>query len=513
LLNNVHINSQMLDFNDISEKSSDYRPRVIMTRTRYAVTLAPRLAKKPAVLRLWLLNARWAQVALLLLILFMPNFIPSAVDAQLEKLYPPITTKKWYGLVRSTATNPRLESRQKLARVVLWAGSGFIVLYLLLLHIPRAIDHATALARERESKADSLAESRLSESILLYHSALSLTTDSTYEDALGSKLKILDKQLYETNLGRDGETPMPTTVEGQGKPTMLQAEPSQKGSRPPGSTRSTDALSGGVSPERRYVIRDELGRGAMGIVYRGYDRVLERDVALKQLSGYFSGDPQLVVRFKQEAKVLARLSHPHIVQVYDYVEDGDQSWIAMEFVEGEDLDASLGKSGLLPLDTALTLSIQLAEALAYAHERGVIHRDFKPANVLLTQQALPKIADFGIAKLVQSSLHTQAGSVLGSPAYMSPEQALGKGSDARSDIYALGGTLYTMLCGRLPFEGDVESVIAQKLTGKPLPFHKNNGPMPEELKRLVSRMLAKEPDNRPASMDAVADSLKTILDV
>jgi serine/threonine-protein kinase len=96
---------------------------------------------------------------------------------------------------------------------------------------------------------------------------------------------------------------------------------------------------------------------------------------------------------------------------------------------------------------------------------------------------------------------------------MSPEQALGKGSDARSDIYALGGTLYTMLCGRLPFEGDVESVIAQKLTGKPLPFHKNNGPMPEELKRLVSRMLAKEPDNRPASMDAVADSLKTILDV
>ena len=486
-------------------------PQAIMTRTRYAVTLAPRLARKPAVLRRWLLSARWAQIALLLVILFMPSFIHLAVDPQLEKLYPPITKKKMYGLISSTTTNPLLESSQKLARVALWGGAGCIVLYLLLLHTPRAIDHATALAQELESKADSLAESRLSESILLYHSAISLTIDPTHEDALGCKLKILDKQRSETNLDKDGETPKPRAALGKEKTTILLAEPSQKGSRPVGSTRFTDVLSDGLGPEKRYVIRDEVGRGAMGIVYRAYDRVLERDVALKQLSAFLSGDPQTVVRFKQEAKALARFSHPNIVQVYDYLEDGDQSWIAMEFVDGEDLDARLRKSGLLPADMALTLGIQLAEALAYAHERGVVHRDFKPANVVLTQQALPKITDFGIAKLVQSSLHTQAGSVLGSPAYMSPEQALGKGSDARSDIYALGVTLYYMLCGRLPFEGDAESVIAQKLTGKPSPLIENNGSMSEELAPLISQMLAREPDQRPESMYGVADALRTFM--
>ena len=140
----------------------------------------------------------------------------------------------------------------------------------------------------------------------------------------------------------------------------------------------------------------------------------------------------------------------------------------------------------------------------------MIHRDFKPMNVILTQQGSPKITDFGVAKLAQSSFHTKEGSVFGSPAYMSPEQAAGKHLDVRSDIYALGVTLCKMLTGRLPFEGDVASVIAQKLTKDPTPSPELNGQIPEQLKRLVWQMLAKKPDNRPASMDAVADSLKAV---
>jgi serine/threonine-protein kinase len=258
----------------------------------------------------------------------------------------------------------------------------------------------------------------------------------------------------------------------------------------------------------RYEVIKQLGKGAMGIVYRAHDHVLERDVALKQIPVYLSHDHQLIERFRQEARALARLCHPHIVQVYDFVQDGEQAWIAMELVEGEELEKSLQESGTMSIGDTVRIGGQLAEALDYAHKRGVIHRDFKPANVLLTQQGSVKITDFGLAKLAQSSIHTQEGSILGSPAYMSPEQAAGRDSDARTDIYALGVTLFKMLIGRFPFEGEIESVIAQKLTKDPPPLSVLNEQIPEQLNCLVSQMLAKEPDKRPANMHTVAEALK-----
>ncbi len=152
----------------------------------------------------------------------------------------------------------------------------------------------------------------------------------------------------------------------------------------------------------------------------------------------------------------------------------------------------------------------MAEALSYAHKHGVIHRDFKPANVILSMEGAAKITDFGLAKIAQSSVHTQVGSLLGSPAYMSPEQAQGNAVNAYSDIYALGVALYGMLSGQLPFTGDLESVIAQKLTATPKPLSNLNGEIPEQLNRLVFQMLEKEVDNRPKSMDMVVEVLKSI---
>lgn len=234
-------------------------------------------------------------------------------------------------------------------------------------------------------------------------------------------------------------------------------------------------------------------------------------MALKQLPNQFDKDKDTIERFKQEAVALARLSHPHIVQVYDFVQEDDQAWIAMELVEGQDLDKHLRESASLPNGDTVQLGIQMAEALAYAHKRGVIHRDFKPANVILTSEGTAKITDFGLAKLARSSIHTQAGSIMGTPAYMSPEQALGKGVDSRSDIYAFGVTLYRMLSGRLPFEGDVESIMAQKLSAEPTQIPDLDERIPERIRQIVIQMLIKKLDKRPASMDEIAATLKTAL--
>jgi serine/threonine protein kinase len=280
-----------------------------------------------------------------------------------------------------------------------------------------------------------------------------------------------------------------------------------------GSTGGTaaDSTAATLATTGRYVPVSELGRGAMGIVYRARDTVLEREVALKELPPELKADEALCQRFRQEARVLARLTHPNIVQVYDLVESDDRMWMAMELVQGCSLAELLEQRGALPVDEVVELGVAMARAMEFAHGSGVIHRDFKPENVMVTASGVPKVMDFGIAKLMQRAPElTQEGSILGSPAYMSPEQAAGRPADARADVYAFGVTLYEMSTGSTPFTGDLTSVLTQHLT-QPPPRPREVAPhVPAPLEDLVLHMLEKSPDDRPSDMTSVAERLHAV---
>ncbi|MFP5441925.1 MAG: serine/threonine-protein kinase, partial [Gammaproteobacteria bacterium] len=252
----------------------------------------------------------------------------------------------------------------------------------------------------------------------------------------------------------------------------------------------------------------ELGRGAMGVVYRAEDTRLRRPVALKVLLPHVAHDESLRERFLREAQAVARLNHRNIVQVYDLVEGEDGCRIAMEFVRGPSLAELAGRQPQA-IGDVLRWGSELADALACAHEQNVIHRDLKPANVLMSELTQPKITDFGLARFTDNneSQATQIGTVMGSPAYMSPEQAAGLATDARSDIYAFGILLYELLSGRPPFTGESTQVMAAQVTRAPEDIRGKRDDLPEALAALVMELLQKAPDDRPASMRVVAGRL------
>ncbi len=262
----------------------------------------------------------------------------------------------------------------------------------------------------------------------------------------------------------------------------------------------------------RYRIQSELGRGGMGVVFHAIDSVLERKVALKQLPRHLVGNPVLAERFRTEAKVLARLTHPGIVQVFDLVENAEGMFMAMELVHGGSLDGVLEETGALPVAEVARLGAVMAEALAYAHSQGVVHRDFKPGNVLLAEDGTPKITDFGLAKIAREGPKlTQEGAVLGSPAYMSPEQAAGGVAEQAADVYSFGVTLYEMATGRCPFEGEsIASVLSAHITQPPPDPASFGDDIPAPLGELLLQMLAKTPESRPQDLTAVATTLRQL---
>ena len=251
----------------------------------------------------------------------------------------------------------------------------------------------------------------------------------------------------------------------------------------------------------RYEIDSELGRGAMGVVYRGRDPRIDRTVAIKtvSLSGLEpSAEQEYRERFVVEARAAGGLSHPGIVTIFDVGErDAETPYLVMEYVEGQTLDKVLGEDNKqLPLNTSLRITQELAEALHYAHEQGVVHRDVKPANVLVTVDGHAKLADFGIAKLNQAQL-TMPGQILGSPAYMAPEQLSEEGVDGRSDLFSVGVILYSMLTGHRPFQGNSATTVCFKLVNHaPLAVTAFNSQLPPELESIVSRAIDKDPDQR-----------------
>ncbi len=222
----------------------------------------------------------------------------------------------------------------------------------------------------------------------------------------------------------------------------------------------------------RYQIQKKLGAGAWATVYEALDTgAIDRRVAIKVFrlpppdEGASAAEEH--ARFRQGARAAGRLSHPNVVSVFDYGEDAENAWIVMEMVEGETLKALLDRSGRPPVPVIVRLMGQILDALAYTHSRGVVHRDVKPANIMLTPDRVVKIADFGVARIENSSM-THVGTVLGSPAYMAPEQFRGDATDHRADIWAAGVILYQMLTGERPFEGAVTSVMQKALYVEPV---------------------------------------------
>ncbi|HMR94799.1 MAG TPA: Stk1 family PASTA domain-containing Ser/Thr kinase [Microthrixaceae bacterium] len=265
----------------------------------------------------------------------------------------------------------------------------------------------------------------------------------------------------------------------------------------------------------RYEIHQRLARGGMAQVYLARDRSLDRPVAVKELVPEFATDPSFVERFRREAQAAANLSHPNIVGVYDWGTQDGTYFIVMEYVDGPSLSQVIRRDGPLHPRRAAELAGEVAAALGFAHSRGVVHRDVKPGNVLLTATGQSKVTDFGIARALSSPDDdlTQAGSVMGTATYFSPEQAQGLPVDPRSDLYSLGVVLYEMVTGRPPFSGDTPLAIAYKhVQDQPAPPSTIVPEVPRGLEAIIMKLLQKRPDDRYPSAEALRADLNRYLD-
>jgi tRNA A-37 threonylcarbamoyl transferase component Bud32 len=261
--------------------------------------------------------------------------------------------------------------------------------------------------------------------------------------------------------------------------------------------------------EERYELGPVLGQGGMARVHRAVDRQLRRPVAVKILAPPYDRDRAFVERFRREARAAAGLGHPNIVAVFDTGSDDGTHYIVTELVEGETLADRIRREGPLPADEAVAIGADVAAALAAAHERGVIHRDVKPGNVMLTPEGVVKVVDFGIAHAAGSDTLTGTGVVLGSTAYLSPEQASGDRVDARSDVYAFGCVLYEMLTGQVPFRADTPVATLYRHVNEDPPPPSSIRPVPPSLEAIVMRCLAKDPRKRFASAEDLEESLRS----
>src|SRR3954464_11912968 len=256
----------------------------------------------------------------------------------------------------------------------------------------------------------------------------------------------------------------------------------------------------------RYELVELVGTGGMSSVYKAHDRLLERNVALKILHPHYGDDEEYVERFRREARAVAQMSHPNIVTVIDRGEDDGQQFIVFEYVDGENLKQHVERSGPLPARRAVELALAIADALAFAHEHGLVHRDVKPQNVLLNGDGETKVTDFGIARSLDVEHGvTQTGTVMGTSNYLSPEQAGGHSVTPATDVYSLGIVLYELLTAEVPFPGENFVAVAMKHLNEPPPDVLERRPdVPMRLAAAIDRALAKDPEQRFASMDQFA---------
>ncbi|MBP6470084.1 MAG: protein kinase [Chloroflexi bacterium] len=278
----------------------------------------------------------------------------------------------------------------------------------------------------------------------------------------------------------------------------------------------TDTLSGRTIG--KYQLIEKIGRGGMAEVYKGYQESLDRYVAIKLMHAFLISEQDFLHRFKREAKAMASMRHPNIVAIYDFdVYGEDTYYLVMEYISGGTLKQKLedlaAANEALPLERAVQIALQTAEALEYAHSRGMVHRDVKPANIMLNEDGRAILTDFGIVKLVggQTMAYTATGALIGTPSYMSPEQAMGKPGDERVDIYALGVLLFQMTTGQLPYSADTPLAVIMQHVNTPIPEPAQFNPnVPPELQDIIIRALAKNPDDRYQTAKIMADDLRAI---
>ena len=263
----------------------------------------------------------------------------------------------------------------------------------------------------------------------------------------------------------------------------------------------------------RYQIIKTLGEGGMANVYLAHDTILDRNVAVKVLRGDLANDEKFVRRFQREALSASSLSHPNIVEMYDVGEDDGQYYIVMEYVDGKTLKQILKSRGRLSITEVVDIMLQLTDGLAHAHDAYIIHRDIKPQNIMMLSNGMIKITDFGVATALNATQLTQTNSVMGTVHYLPPEQAQGKGSTIRSDIYSMGIMMYEVLTGLVPYKGDNAVEIALKHLKEPLPsVRKANPQIPQSIENVIMRATAKNPKNRYVDARQMHEDLKTALD-
>jgi serine/threonine-protein kinase len=263
----------------------------------------------------------------------------------------------------------------------------------------------------------------------------------------------------------------------------------------------------------RYKIVSEIGQGAMGTVYKAVDPIIDRTVAIKTINLNLSRQEleEYEARFQQEIKAAGRLNHPNIVTIYDVGKTEQVAYMAMEFLEGQELKDIIATGKLPPVEQVVDIIAQVADGLWFAHQQDIVHRDVKPSNIMVLRGGIAKITDFGIARLPNSAVKTMTGLILGSPRYMSPEQVIGKQLDTRTDIFSLGVVLYEALTGQAPFDGDnVNAIMYATVNTTPPPPSTHNRGIPAMLDLIVAKAMAKSLDDRYQTVKEFADDLREV---
>lgn len=445
-----------------------------------AASPLPLVIRKPEMMKLWLFKLTRERIFLIAGLLFLAFLAGSLSQAMVDYFYP-LDQNSFQNTMANLLNSPSLrqlealrDSRYSQLMILFW-GSGLIVtIIVLVLDLPKSVKQAEQKAQKliEQSQQVSLSDPSLSERLLEAANSLRLRLSAPVEDRL-----------------------------------------MQESSTDTGKTRVVKKAAKKVryiGANQRYRIDRALASGGSGVVYQAEDMVLGRKVAMKELLEDLAMDEAQTERFKVEAKALALLSHPRILPVYDMLEENGRFWIVMELLTAGTLKDRIEKSGSLEANESIEIVKGIASGLESAHEKGFVHRDIKPENILFADDGSYRITDFGIAKHHSTTIKTAHGLVLGSPAYMSPEQAAGEDIDSRSDIYSLGITMYQMVTGELPFQGDTGAVMAQHITKSAEPPSAKNALIDGNLDLIILKMLEKKPDDRHQSMQELIDALSDV---